>query len=87
MIKKIFIWPIRIYQSAISPYLGSKCRYVPTCSQYMVEAIEKRGVLTGLWLGMKRIGRCHPWGGHGYDPVPEAKSSDQTKEKQNETET
>ncbi len=71
LMKKLFIWPIRLYQSAISPYLGSKCRYSPTCSQYMVEAIEKRGILTGLWLGIKRIGRCHPWGGHGFDPVPD----------------
>lgn len=81
MIKKVFIWPIRVYQSAISPYLGSKCRYVPTCSQYMIEAIEKRGIFKGIILGIKRIGRCHPWGGHGYDPVPEAKSSNSKKGK------
>lgn len=69
-IKKIFILPIRFYQMAISPLLGPKCRFQPTCSHYMVDAIEEWGVFKGIWLGMKRIGRCHPWGGHGYDPVP-----------------
>lgn len=82
MIKKVLILPIRFYQAAISPYLGSKCRYTPTCSQYMIEAIEKRGVITGVVLGMKRIGRCHPWGGHGYDPVPE-KIKEKTSKKEN----
>jgi len=85
--KKLFIWPIRFYQMAISPYLGTKCRYQPTCSQYMVEAIEKRGVLKGLYLGIRRIGRCHPWGGHGYDPVPEKKSNNLEKENNDEKET
>lgn len=85
--KKLFIWPIRFYQMAISPYLGTKCRYEPTCSQYMVEAIEKRGVLTGLYLGIRRIGRCHPWGGHGYDPVPDKKSNHIEKESNDEKET
>jgi uncharacterized protein len=66
----VFIFPIRIYQWGISPMLGPKCRYQPTCSHYMVGAIQEWGVLKGLWLGMKRIGSCHPWGGHGYDPVP-----------------
>lgn len=86
MIKRILILPIRFYQMAISPYLGSKCRYTPTCSHYMIEAIEKRGPLKGLWLGIKRIGRCHPWGGHGYDPVPDSPSTN-TKEKRNDRET
>lgn len=70
ILKKIFILPIRFYQLAISPLLGPSCRYSPTCSHYMVNAIEEWGVLKGTWLGLKRIGRCHPWGGHGYDPVP-----------------
>ena len=75
MWKKIVILPIRFYQSAISPYLGNKCRYQPTCSHYTVEAIEEWGVIKGVWMGAKRIGRCHPWGGHGYDPVPKKKES------------
>ncbi len=54
----------------ISPWLGSKCRYTPTCSQYGIDALKKHGVIKGTWLTMKRISRCHPWGGHGYDPVP-----------------
>lgn len=66
----IFTLPIRFYQYAISPHFPASCRYTPTCSQYAVEAIYKYGPLKGLWLAMKRIGRCHPWGGSGYDPVP-----------------
>ena len=68
--KNLLILPIRFYQVAISPMLGPKCRYQPTCSHYMVEAIQEWGVFKGAWLGLKRIGSCHPWGGHGYDPVP-----------------
>jgi uncharacterized protein len=61
---------IKLYQWIISPWLGNKCRYTPTCSQYGIEALKKYGPLKGLWLTIKRISRCHPWGGHGYDPVP-----------------
>ncbi len=68
--KKLLILPIRFYQIAISPLLGPSCRYTPTCSQYTLEAIKEWGALKGMWLGMKRISRCHPWGSHGYDPVP-----------------
>ena len=65
-----FIWLIRFYQLAISPWLGPSCRYTPTCSQYGLEAFKKYGIFKGFWLTVKRIGRCHPWGGSGYDPVP-----------------
>jgi len=70
LFRKIVILPIRFYQVAISPLLGSTCRFQPTCSHYMVKSIEEWGVLRGVWLGLKRIWRCHPWGSHGYDPVP-----------------
>lgn len=70
LLRKIAILPIRFYQVAISPLLGPKCRFQPTCSHYMVEAIEEWGVLKGIWLGMKRIFKCHPWGPWGHDPVP-----------------
>lgn len=66
----IFLGIIKIYQTIISPFLGNNCRFTPTCSHYGVEAIEKYGPFKGLWLTIKRIGRCHPWGGHGHDPVP-----------------
>ena len=69
-----FILLVRFYQLAISPWLGSNCRYQPTCSAYMIEALKEHGLLKGLWLGTKRTGRCHPWGGHGYDPVPKKKN-------------
>jgi len=69
-INRIFIAIIRMYQVVLSPVLGQKCRYTPTCSQYGIEALRKHGLLKGSWLTIKRIGRCHPWGGHGYDPVP-----------------
>ncbi len=69
-LRKIYILPIRLYQWLISPLLGSVCRFTPSCSNYMVEAIEEWGIFKGTWLGLKRISRCHPWGGHGYDPIP-----------------
>lgn len=68
---KLLIGLVRFYQLAISPWLGSSCRYSPTCSQYMIDAVKEWGPLKGFWLGIKRIGRCHPWGGDGHDPVPE----------------
>lgn len=70
LLSNILILPIRFYQRCISPMFPPACRYVPTCSQYAVEAIKKHGPLRGLWLSIKRICRCHPWGGSGYDPVP-----------------
>jgi putative membrane protein insertion efficiency factor len=70
MLRKLFILPIRFYQLAISPLLGPKCRFTPTCSHYAVEAIEEWGVIKGTWMGLKRIFKCHPWGPFGYDPVP-----------------
>jgi len=65
-----FILLIWVYQRLISPLLGAKCRFTPTCSNYAVEAFKKYGVFKGFWLAVKRIARCHPWGGSGYDPVP-----------------
>ncbi len=70
LINKILIFPVRLYQIFISPLLGSNCRYQPTCSHYMIQAIEEWGPIKGVWLGLKRIASCHPWGGHGHDPVP-----------------
>ena len=61
---------VRAYQVTLSPLLGANCRYQPTCSHYMIGAIEVWGPWRGSWLGLRRIGRCHPWAGHGYDPVP-----------------
>jgi len=61
---------IRLYQMIISPWLGSQCRYTPTCSQYGIEALKKYGPIKGLWLTIKRIARCNPWASHGHDPVP-----------------
>jgi len=65
-----FILLIKIYQLLISPLFPSSCRYSPTCSHYTLEALKKYGLFKGGWLGIKRISRCHPWGGSGYDPVP-----------------
>lgn len=63
---------VRLYRVAISPWLGMNCRFQPTCSSYAIEALQAHGALKGGWLALKRIGRCHPWGGSGYDPVPGA---------------
>jgi putative membrane protein insertion efficiency factor len=65
-----FIAIIKLYQWIISPILGPKCRFTPTCSNYALEALKKYGLFKGTWLAVKRIARCHPLGGHGYDPVP-----------------
>jgi putative membrane protein insertion efficiency factor len=65
-----FIVLIKIYQKIISPVIGPQCRFTPTCSNYAVEALKKYGVFKGTWLAVKRISKCHPWGGKGYDPVP-----------------
>jgi uncharacterized protein len=65
-----FIALIKLYQWILSPLLGPKCRFTPTCSDYAIEALKKHGFFKGAWLAIRRISRCHPWGGHGYDPVP-----------------
>jgi uncharacterized protein len=70
MIAKLLIGLVRLYQGAISPYLPGACRYNPSCSAYGVEALQKHGARRGGWLTLKRFLSCHPWGGHGYDPVP-----------------
>ncbi len=65
-----FIALIKLYQWILSPLLGPKCRFTPSCSHYAIEALKKYGFFKGGWLAIRRISRCHPWGGHGYDPVP-----------------
>ncbi len=66
----LFLFIIKAYKTLLSPVLPPSCRYLPTCSDYGVQAIQKHGPFKGGWLALKRISRCHPWGGHGYDPVP-----------------
>lgn len=72
--KRVLTYPlillIRFYQQVISPHLGVNCRYTPTCSAYAIQALQKHGLLKGSWLALRRILRCNPWGGSGYDPVP-----------------
>ncbi|MDP2891990.1 MAG: membrane protein insertion efficiency factor YidD [Bacillota bacterium] len=68
--KRIFLGLVWFYSHAISPYLGSNCRYVPTCSQYAYKAISKYGAAKGGWMAVRRISRCHPFHEGGYDPVP-----------------
>ena len=69
MLRAALIGIIRFYRLAVSPWLPASCRYVPTCSAYAEEAVETHGGWRGGWMALRRIGRCHPWGGHGYDPV------------------
>lgn len=79
MFSKILIFPfvflVRFYQTAISPFTPSTCRFEPSCSSYMIEALQKHGLFYGGFLGIKRILSCHPWGKTGYDPVPSSKTS------------
>jgi len=78
-LRKILTYPfiilIKAYQLLISPILPSTCRYNPTCSHYSIEALQKHGLIKGTWLAIKRISSCNPWGGSGYDPVPEKEES------------
>tara|TARA_Y100000746_G_scaffold202457_1_gene187923 strand:+ start:375 stop:617 length:243 start_codon:yes stop_codon:yes gene_type:complete len=74
MLNKIIIFPlliiIKVYQLLISPILRGNCRFLPTCSEYAIESLKSHGLIKGSILTIKRIGRCHPWGDHGYDPIP-----------------
>jgi len=69
-LNKFFIWIIQLYHYGISPHKPPSCRYVPTCSQYGLEAFRKHSFIRALYLSIKRVLSCHPWGGQGYDPVP-----------------
>ena len=69
-VRALLLGLIRLYQLTLSPWLGTQCRYEPTCSKYAAEALERYGVRRGVWLAARRLGRCHPWGRSGYDPVP-----------------
>lgn len=77
MIRRCALGLIRGYQRYLSPLKPPTCRFIPTCSSYAKEAIETHGVVRGTWLATRRICRCHPWGGHGYDPVPTTMQPDQ----------
>ncbi len=74
MLKKILIFPlifiVKIYQSIISPLFPPTCRYKPTCSEYAIQSLKKYGLIKGVYLSIKRVVNCHPWGGSGYDPIP-----------------
>lgn len=76
VIRIIAILPIKLYQLLISPILGPRCRFYPSCSEYAVEAIEKRGIMAGFYLMVRRILKCHPFHPGGYDPVPHKKNFD-----------
>lgn len=72
MLGRILIGAVRGYQLLVSSWTMPSCRFAPSCSSYAIGALERHGALRGSWLAVRRIGRCHPWGGHGYDPVPPA---------------
>ena len=69
-VSAVLIGMVRLYQVGISPWTPASCRFTPTCSSYAIEALERHGARRGSWLALKRLLRCHPWGGRGYDPVP-----------------
>jgi uncharacterized protein len=68
-VKRLMIFMIKVYKKIIAPFVPASCRYLPTCSEYAVQAIEKYGAARGGWMAVKRIGRCHPFAAGGYDPV------------------
>ena len=72
---------VRAYQVLLSPLVGGGCRFTPSCSAYAVEAIERYGAWSGTWLAMKRVARCHPWGGAGFDPVPALESIERRRQR------
>ena len=67
---RLLIWIVRAYQATLSSFMGGHCRFQPTCSVYSIDAIRRHGAMRGTWLTIKRLSRCHPFGGFGYDPVP-----------------
>ncbi|MFQ3574882.1 MAG: membrane protein insertion efficiency factor YidD [Cytophagales bacterium] len=71
---------VKIYQLTISPFFPNACRFHPTCSSYMIEALKTHGFIKGSWLGLKRISKCHPWGESGFDPVPECEQKSKKKQ-------
>tara|TARA_B000000460_G_scaffold206922_1_gene154081 strand:- start:71 stop:319 length:249 start_codon:yes stop_codon:yes gene_type:complete len=79
MKNKIFIYPlifiIKIYQFIVSPLIGQNCRYLPTCSEYAIESLKLHGLLRGSFFAIRRILKCHPFGGHGFDPIPKRKQN------------
>ena len=70
-----FIFTIKIYQFIFSPLIGKNCRYLPTCSEYAIESLKLHGLLRGSFFSIKRILKCHPFGGHGFDPIPKRKQN------------
>lgn len=70
MLARVLIGAVRVYRRGVSPFLPPSCRYTPSCSAYAEEALRRHGALKGTWLAARRLLRCHPWGGYGYDPVP-----------------
>lgn len=78
LLGRLLAWPllavVHVYRIAVSPWLGVNCRFQPTCSEYAIEALKTHGAFRGTRLAAKRISRCHPWGGSGYDPVPDKES-------------
>ena len=71
MLARVLIGFVRFYQLAVSPWTPAACRFTPSCSAYAIDALRAHGAARGLWLAVRRIARCHPWGGYGYDPVPD----------------
>lgn len=73
--RRVLTWlvklPIHLYRYTLSPLIGPRCRFAPSCSEYALEAVSRHGPVAGSWMAARRICRCHPWGGHGYDPVPD----------------
>ena len=74
--KRFLLFWIRAYQAGLSPLLPASCRYSPSCSEYAHQAVEQHGAARGSWLAVKRLARCHPFGGRGHDPVPESEADD-----------
>jgi putative membrane protein insertion efficiency factor len=81
-LRRLAVWPVKLYRLTLSPVLGTNCRHYPTCSAYAIEAVLAHGVRRGGWLALKRILRCNPWSAGGYDPVPPVHSSPTMQEHQ-----